>query len=364
MQRLTRFGLIVVFAASALAPTATSAAKKGKTDRVVALVFTAKGKPNSKLYAAVYNELTRAAKKAKKVKLLQGAALKKAMKKKPEPLFAKCGADIACTAKLGRTAGAERVIAVRVSPAGADVQVQMVIIDVAGQALLAKVEAEVTSVAKAGQLVAAHETELFGSAPAAAEELPLDLILDTPPPAVADATDPEPASGPAADELPLELALAEPPASDAGAASAPPELGPEPGPPPAEELTAVALPAVVAPPPSTERSRLWTYVGVGVAGLGAAALGAGGYFGLQATSIRDSVQRGADGDTQQQGKRKQDDANASAGRANLMFGIGGGLLAAGGALVALDLWVFGPSAPTPRLSLGGDGAALELGWRF
>ncbi|MFC1611539.1 hypothetical protein ACFL6C_11320, partial [Myxococcota bacterium] len=111
-------------------------------------------------------------------------------------------------------------------------------------------------------------------------------------------------------------------------------------------------------------SRVLTYSGIAVAGLGAAALGVGGYFGIQSLSKRD-VDRGPDGTSQVDVPGIEKEANDAAGMANIMFAVGGGVVGVGALLIALDLIVLdGSDGPATSVSVGADSAAATLTWTW
>lgn len=114
---------------------------------------------------------------------------------------------------------------------------------------------------------------------------------------------------------------------------------------------AAAAPATVAsapltataptPPPATHRHwRLELWSGLGAAALGVGALGAGIGLGLRAASDSDQINRAnAQGDVPWDGAKQRlyRDGQSSASAATVMYAVGG-VLAAGGAVVAYVGW--------------------------
>jgi hypothetical protein len=302
---------------------------------------------------------------------LHGKTLKKPLKKNPDVAIGKCGNDAGCIAKLGKTAGAAHVLYGRVSPDGAGVKAQFIVINVASKELVGRVEISITAAAAAAPEVKAKLAELFPgtSAPAASsesEEIPLDMVL-APEPETTETVAAAPTE--AAEELPLDLALADPTSGPTEASPAETATPEEPAATstPITEIAAISpeLSTPVAPPPETGgRSRVLTYVGIAVAGLGAGGLGTGAFFGARSRSLADSIDRGAGGTTQLDARRIQEDSDAAVNLANIMFGVGGGLVAVGAGLIVYDLAIGGDNAPSTSITIGDGGAAATLTWRW
>jgi hypothetical protein len=373
LVRLSSLALALVFALT-LAPEHASAKKRKKSKKpVVALFLSAKNKPNGKLYGSLLNELTKSAGKARPVKILYGKNLRKVIKTKPEKAIGKCGSNVACIAKLGQKARADTVVYGRVSPSGGGIKAQLLVVDVASQSISERMALSMTSVSDVETQIAGKLELLFptGTAMAAGDEIPLDMMFGEEPVAATAAADPTEPS----DELPLDFTLGggEPEATETVAAAEPDpvddlELAPPP-PPTTPETIAAVSPELAGTSGGSETSsggsRALTYTGIAVAGLGVAALGVGGYFGMTSSSTVDSIEYGPDGTTQLKAKDIESDANDQASMANLMFGVGGGLVGVGALLVALDLFVLdGGSTPETSVSVGANAAAATFTWKF
>jgi hypothetical protein len=113
---------------------------------------------------------------------------------------------------------------------------------------------------------------------------------------------------------------------------------------------------------STLRSRgsALVYSGVSIGALGLVTLGVGAYFGFDARSTNtriDGIESGPQGTPQLEARRLNQRAEDSAGRANLLFAIGGLATAAGATLLVVDLWLLGPSH-SAAVSVTSDGEAI------
>ncbi len=366
--------VVALLIAVAVAPEVGSAKKRRKGNKsTVALFLQAKNKPSSRLYAALLGELTRTASKSKPVKVLYGKSLRRAIKGKPDRAIAKCGSNVGCIAKLGQKARAELVIYGRVSPDGGGVKAQLLVVDVASSSISERTVLSLSSVSQVKAEVANHLDSLFPAVASAEDEIPLDMILGDEPveadEAVADASATE---APGGGDLPLDFALEA--SSETTGLEGEPELTPlalePPTASPEEEPVEIAAvtPVLATTADTGERdsggSRVLTYTGIGVAGLGVAALGVGAYFGMQSASTVDSIEYGAGGTTQREAQTLEKDANDQAGMANLMFGVGGGLVAAGAALVVIDLFILDGGGPETSVRVGSESAAAAVTWRF
>ncbi len=122
-------------------------------------------------------------------------------------------------------------------------------------------------------------------------------------------------------------------------------------PPPKKPPVVVKLPikkpdpivTITKTPPVPRKSHWLTYTGIGVGVAGLAVLAGGAYYGLQANEEADNAKSAI---TQIDIHQFNQDASTSADRANVMFGVGGAAVAAGIAMVILDLTVRG-SSDTP-----------------
>ena len=85
-----------------------------------------------------------------------------------------------------------------------------------------------------------------------------------------------------------------------------------------------------------------TYTGVGGVSAGALSLGLAAYFGTASGASAHSVKYGSGGSMQLEAVAAEKRANKQAGWANLLFGIGGVLAAAGGAMISVDLLCLTP----------------------
>jgi hypothetical protein len=86
---------------------------------------------------------------------------------------------------------------------------------------------------------------------------------------------------------------------------------------------------------------------------------------MQSSSRRDEIQYGPGGTTQLDAREINDEANELAGRANLMYGAGGGLVLVGATLVVLDLVLLsGGSEASTSVSVGASASSITVGWQF
>ena len=349
---------------------AKKAKKELAPEHVVALFLVAKDKPKDKIFDAIANELSESPKSIASLKLITSTKLKKALGKTPEGAVTKCGVDIKCIAKLGKQAKAEQVVYARVSPQGGGVSVQILVVGVTSQIIEKKMSFEIAAAGDVKKAIVGRLADIFPAAelaPTAAagsdesDEIPLAAILPTEPATaaatVAELVPPPPspsrakhAAAPAAnanDEIPLTAMSPSSPSADS-----------EPN------LTLAAVSAEHAssapPPAAVGRSKVLTYIGIGVAGLGAVAAGGGAYFGMQRNSLRDAAKTAP---TQLATAKKLDDANAAGGRANLLFIIGGAAAAVGAALIAVDIGL-GRHAPSASVTVGANPNSVTVAWTF
>jgi hypothetical protein len=352
-------------------------AKKAKpTQRVVALFYAPKGKPNPKLYEAVFEQLIRATASDKSLKLLHGKALRGPLGRNPDAALEKCGNDATCIAKL--------VLYGRVAADGAGVKARFIVINVASRSIANRVVITVTSAAAAAAEVDAKLDELLNASGGSSvstdddEEIPLDAVVD----ATSSGGVITPAAAPAgaADELPLDLALAPLPSTNKGrpkiadepVAPIMPPLGGTDGLRPGETTTlAVVAPdlGAISPPPALRdgRSYALTYVGIAVAALGAGGLGTGAYFGVHSRSVVEPIEYGTGGTRQLDADQMKSDSDASVTIANILFGVGGGLAAVGAGLIVLDLALGHDDdarSPAASLTVGAAGPGATLTWRW
>ena len=103
--------------------------------------------------------------------------------------------------------------------------------------------------------------------------------------------------------------------------------------PPNPEKTAITLEK--APPP--KKSYWLTWTGTSVGGVGLVLLGVGGYFGVESKNAADNA---ANAIVQLDVDRFNREASDNADKANILFGIGGAMVAIGAAMVILDLTVW------------------------
>ncbi|MBI5507174.1 MAG: hypothetical protein HY903_00345 [Deltaproteobacteria bacterium] len=344
------------------------------TTRIVALFVVEKDKPNTKLFVAVANQLSAAPDVIPSLRLLTAGKLKKALGKDPEAAIGKCGTDVKCIAKLGKLVDAEAVVFGRVSPHGKGVSVQLLTIAVDTQALERKIKIDVLTTADAKTAIGAKLHEIFSTAalPAgdavASDEIPLDAVIPSPfgdsppgadplalvPLAAAQPNVPAPTSSDS-DEVPLDVL------ADVAPAVAEPVLVPSP-PPSAVDLPPTPAPTLAATPAPAPRSRMLRNLGVAVTVAGAAALGVGGYFGLQYRSAKGSIVLGRGGTPQPTAIGKQGDANTAAARANLLFIAGGATATLGLVLLGVDLVAGGSHSTSTSVTLGVTPSAATLSW--
>jgi hypothetical protein len=361
------FGFCIVLLLAA-PPSLAKKPKKEVTvakEHVVALFLVGKDKPKEKLVNAIAAELAEAPKAIAGLRLITSTKLKKALGRPPETAVTKCGTEVKCIAKLGKEAKAEQVVYARVSPEGAGVSLQILVVSVSSQIIEKKMSIEIAAAGDVQNAIVSRLGDIFpvAAAPTLAtddsgsDEIPLDAVLPT---------EPNPASTPPVAELASLDLVPVPKTTNDGSHTARNPTTPTT---PANDSTtnsAAVAPKDAAPPPppaKSGRSKILTYAGIGVAGLGAAVAGAGGYFGMQSKSIGSSIKQGPAGTPQIRAAKKQTDANAAANRANLMFEAGGAAVALGAVLIAIDIMT-GPKAASTSVTLGAHPSGATLTWSF
>lgn len=390
--------LAVVFLAFVVAlPSAVAKKERSTKDEVdtVAIFLSATGSPDAKIFGTIAIELTKLNHQFPDLKPLWGKYLKKELNKKPDLAITQCRSDVRCIARLGARTGADHVLYARTTPAGTGVRTQFVVIDVASQKLEKRVEMEVSTAGNVAPVLAATLDEMFADVPAALatasedEEISLDAVLDNPLPAVASASTGE-TTGPFAHaEVPFQeddhgddpeqttskptlglLQLDARPGNHRSITLSEPFLNatePQATDPMAslDADDSFAGATTMGNPQSSGESMVLTFTGIGVAALGCAALGAGGLAGLQSSSKRAEIEYGQDGTSQLDARDINDEANELANRANLLYGVGGGLVLVGAGLVVLDMLLsaVAPEAST-SLSAGAGASGVVIGWKY
>ncbi|OGQ79521.1 MAG: hypothetical protein A2289_05655 [Deltaproteobacteria bacterium RIFOXYA12_FULL_58_15] len=349
--------LIALASFVALSFATEARAKKRSVNHTVAVFLVANGTPSHKLLGALAADLT---KPQNSTKIISGKQLRKVLQKKPDAAIVTCGSDIGCIAKLGGKARASFVLYATVASSPGGIQAQFLMVDVASQQLADKVTVEITSVADLTRQMQKLRPRLFMESSSASEseteEIPLDMVLEDPEPQPVVAKQTKLAANSSDDELPLEFAL------EPGETTVTTEA----------ETTAIsALSGDFAPAPVEEtpsRSPFFTYIGIGVAGLGVAALGTGCYFSLEAQSKgneADSAKRGPGGDAQTDVYGLYQESWDATDMSYIFYGVGGGLAALGAGLIMLDLiWLDGGNQPKTSVNVGPNGASASLTWSW
>jgi len=135
-------------------------------------------------------------------------------------------------------------------------------------------------------------------------------------------------------EVPMRAAAATPvplPPPPVPAQAAGPDLAAKP-PAAASQATSTAPPPKPAPAPQVKKSRTWTWVAAGVTGV---ALGTAAYYGMHAKSKNDELLNGT---VHTGGKAEElaSDAQSSAKKANIMYGVAAAGAAAGATLFFVE----------------------------
>jgi hypothetical protein len=312
---------------------------RGKAVAVFPILET--GRPKGAVVDAVFNEIIRSKRAVYGVQLVYGTRLRKRIKGDARKAAQRCGANVACLAKLGRKAGAAEVLLIRASGKGSEVQVQFVAVSVANKSIARKRSLTFGSVHEVRGIITASAHGIFG-----VEEVAPDLELELAPIASA-----SPNAQTAGDDLD-DLDLVAPPIESIAAAS------------PSSSGVALVDPSSIEieeeeDPYDTSQSVDWlTYGGWGLAGVGATLTAVGFVFG----SKRSSLDSASSGETQRERAVRIEDANSAAGSANTMFILGAvtGLAGAG----MLMYKGYADSSSSVDLSVGPQSLSARVRWAW
>jgi hypothetical protein len=310
--------------------------------------------------ASAFDEAVGAAVVEAGLDAIAGAQLSKRLKLAPRVAIERCKGDLGCIAKLGKRLRVSEVLFARAVPRSlGGIEIVIVAVTSADASVARKRTLEIGGEEEIKGTLAGSFAEIFKNAPPAGlagggaappdetvDQLALEPLPDlaalptAAPPAEEQTTGAE--SGEAEEEIPLELVLATG-EKETGAAATP-----NPGP--------------IAPGPAgPEHTSYLFYGGMGLAGLGVAALAGASVFGLQ--SRRHYDEAAPTNVPQVEAKDMVDRANDETDRANLLFVTAGALAVAGGVLIVLDTFVF-TSGTSASVSLGPDGASASLAVEF
>lgn len=305
-----------------------------------ALFVIAKGGRREKLVTAVVRQVVQFGHDSG-VAIVSGTPLKKRIKKRPMAAIQRCGSNLGCIAKLGKSARANKVLLTRVTETGSGISVQMLLINVNSASLENRAMYHIDRINDTAQLEVGLYDLFRIAKPAPSADADMSLAL-----------------------APLvPLAPPESPGDPSnGDSSAPPEGEPEP-PLDALELEMPAVDLAALPPAPREDPgvagsqplQIGTvgYGGVAVAGIGLIGVVIGSLYGAKAKSLPGRIdRRGSDGDSQLEAERTYANSHDAVGKANTWFGIGGLGLAVGVGLLATDLFVLEHETVTASAEVG------------
>jgi hypothetical protein len=307
--------------------------------------------------------------------VLATAALDKKLKTFAIEAIRGCNNNAPCVAKLGKKVKAETVVYATAVPSGDNALISVFVVLVRSAKVETKATLEVSIREEVQDGVAAVFPQIFGVelpkniSTSAGETDALAAMGDLELAPVGPLT-PEAPVEPAPDELPDDLgapdtAAAEPTETTAsndgsGALVDPLESEPE-----FEEIAGtgtptVTLPADAAPVDDGKPGAGLLYTAIVVGGLGAAAATTGGVFGTQALILHNGAE--PKDVPQLTAQDRQTRSETAAGRANLLYIVGGSLAVVAGVLFAIDVVLFDRFAPAA--SVTGDGAQVGALLRF
>jgi len=386
---MARHSFIAGLALLCLLSWSAHAASRSGDKTVIALFpFLLKGELDSAIVEKSFTELEHIRELAPNIETVSGQELSKRLKGDPSRLLTACGKNTACVASLGRRARADQCLMGRVTVRDAGgIRISLLLVDAKSGTINQKSVLEVGSADDAKSIVAKQLFNILGITETG------DLVVLGSETAVkVDGNYVGVGSGPfevssgwhevkagkvtqgvmvlpgqtASIQLPLPKAA--PPAAntDASAVAAPvnPTPAPETKPVSANTATAGSNQSGALLVPTTEESsptrpnRVMTYIGLGLAGVGAVALGIGCFFGLNSQSLGSDIT--TQKFTQVAALDRQAQANHAADMAN-GFLLGGGFAAAAGlVLVVSDHVKHGASV---QVSLGpAPAASVVIPW--
>jgi hypothetical protein len=243
------------------------------------------------------------------VKAILPTALRKKAKEAPEAVAAQCGASAACLAAYGKRVQATQVLFGIIAAAGRTVTLDFLLVASADDTQQQKTQITVGPAEDVRLKLKAEIARVLGAEVA---EMPaLQAVMPTKKHQEDEAT---------------------------------PALEP-------------IRPATAAEP--ERRARTLLYLGIVAAAVGAGGLATGAYFGATSRRLGASVNAQT---PQTRVSQLEASANQDALIANLGFGIGGGLVALGAALIVLDVVLDLRVKPTLSVSQTGAAASLVLPW--
>ncbi len=335
----------------------------------------ARGKPAPALVDAVQAALTRGVERAGIV-VVQGEALLARLRQAPPGAIENCDGETACVAKLGKAAGVAEVIHAVAQAAGAGIKVDLMAVQVAGAKQERAASFELSAAADADKALGAPFEVVFKTplppapAPAAQADLELVPLEDLGGPALEPLAPLEPIGGKGGGTAKAGSTAGSGTSggttgggngSGAGSAATTTQVNAAPA--GGGTQTAAATPG--GQPAAVERTPVLLYAGVGVVVLALAA-GAGGVMqGMAAQDHYDKANaEDKDGNlvaSMPSAKKLQGQGDKATDRANLLYGIGTGLLVVGAGLMAFDILWLGAET---SVAVGDGGAQALATWRW